>query len=210
MPPFSTPQHTESREPGRLLLSFLPMSTPEVRVFPGVDGAARALAAHYRTVWAPEYLRKFVHEKGSLPTESDTPLIARGHLDQEQQFLSKANRVLLLDTDLISTCLYHRYIFGSSPGWVQKTATERRADLYLLLDTDIPWIPDPGQRDGPEARAATQRLFIAAMQPLPHVVVSGTQAQRLKAAVLHVDRLLGRPQDPSRSESPRDAATIRQ
>jgi len=156
----------------------------------GKTTLARALAAHYKTVWAPEYLRLFVDEKGSLPVVTDTPLIARGHLAQEQRLLPSAHRVLILDTDLISTCIYHRYIFGVVPPWVLAQAEARRADFYLLMDTDIPWVADPGQRDNPEARAVIQRFFIEAMSDLPHAVISGTCIQRLRTAVQRIDRLL--------------------
>ena len=156
----------------------------------GKTTLAAALAAHYETVFAPEYLRKFVDTKGSLPVESDTDSIARGHLQQEQHYLAQANRVLFLDTDLISTCLYHAYFFGAQPRWVQEMALERRADLYLLMGTDIPWVADPGQRDSPEGREATQELFVKVLQSVPHVHIGGTHAERLSAAQQHVDRLL--------------------
>ena len=176
----------------------------------GKTTMAQALAAHYKTTWAPEYLRQFVDEQGRLPLEADIPRIAEGHLEQEQRLLRRAYRVLFLDTDLISTCVYHRYYFGEPPIWVEEAAAARRADLYLLMNTDLVWKPDPGQRDGPAVQAATHRLFAAAMKNLPHAVIAGTHAERFNAALQHVERLLGKPTaGPSRSESPHDAATSR-
>ncbi len=157
----------------------------------GKTTLAQALAAHYDTVWAPEYLRQFVDDKGSLPVASDTPLIARGHLVQEEHYRRRARHVLFLDTDLVSTCLYHQHFFGTPPGWVLKQAGERRADLYLLMNTDIPWVSDPGQRDGPATRDIMHSLFLAAMAAVPHVVISGAFKQRFPDAVRHVDHLLG-------------------
>ena len=158
----------------------------------GKTTLAKALSAHYRTVWAPEYLRLFVERKGSLPEESDTRLIVRGHLEQEERLLPFAYRVLILDTDLVSTCLYHRYFFGAVPPEIKAKAAARTADLYLLMDTDIPWIPDPGQRDGPEVRNEIHLRFVETLQVLPHVLISGTFEDRLATATHNIDDLLKR------------------
>ena len=157
----------------------------------GKTTLAQRLAAHYETVWAPEYLRQFVERKGALPEPSDTRLIAQGHLAQEKALRPQARRVLFLDTDLISTCVYHRYYFGTCPAWLHRRAAEQSADLYLLTDIDIPWTPDPGQRDGPAVRATLHMLFRDALQArgLAHVLLSGTLEARMKTALRAVDAL---------------------
>jgi len=158
----------------------------------GKTTLAEALAAHYETVWAPEYLRAFVDEKGALPTLSDTPAIVRGHLAREDALMPRANRVLFLDTDLVATCVYSRYYFGACPAWVARLSYERSADLYLLTDTDIPWVPDPGQRDGPAVRDELQAWFLdeLEMRAVPYLRVSGALDRRMEAAVRAVDAVL--------------------
>ena len=157
----------------------------------GKTTLAEALAAHYETVWAPEYLREFVEQKGALPEPSDSRLIAEGHLAQEATFRPQAHRVLFLDTDLISTCVYHRYYFGTTLPWLERRAAERSADLYLLTDIDIPWTPDPGQRDGPAVRAALHAFFLDELlaRSLPHVLVSGSTEARMETALRAVKAL---------------------
>jgi NadR type nicotinamide-nucleotide adenylyltransferase len=158
----------------------------------GKTTLAEALAAHYGTVWAPEYLRAFVEEKGALPEPGDTVLIARGHRAQEARLIPQARRVLFYDTDLISTCVYSRYYFGACPRQVEQWSYQRHADLYLLTDIDIPWTADPGQRDGPAVRAALHALFQKELQArgVARVVVSGTPEARMTTAVQAVDGLL--------------------
>lgn len=160
----------------------------------GKTTLAACLAAHYQTVWAPEYLREFVERKGALPEPSDTRLIAEGHLAQEAALAPQAHRVLFLDTDLISTCVYHRYYFGTCPPWLERRSAERSADLYLLTDTDIPWMPDPGQRDGPAVRAALHTLFRDELlaRGVAHVLVSGSLEVRMATAIRAVDGLMSR------------------
>lgn len=159
----------------------------------GKTTLAARLAAHYDTVWLPEYVRRFVEEKGGAPVAADVAPLVRGHLAAEAALLPCARRLLVYDTDLLSTCLYSRYYFGACPAWVEQAAFARAADLYLLADDDIPWAPDPGQRDGPDVRAAVQHLFREALQThgLPHVVLSGPLDTRLATAVSAVDALLG-------------------
>ena len=48
----------------------------------------------------------------------------------------------MFDTDLISTVVYSRYYYGDCPAWVIEEARRHRADLYLLMDTDVAWKPD--------------------------------------------------------------------
>ena len=158
----------------------------------GKTTLARSLASHYDTVWVPEYLRLFVEEKGSPPEETDARLIARNHLLQEQSLLKEAQRILFLDTDLITTLVYQGFYFGSRPMWLQELAQKRAADLYLFTNIDIAWTPDPGQRDGPAARAALHELLRSELlaRGAPHVLVSGAPGERLRIAIRAVDRCL--------------------
>ena len=158
----------------------------------GKTTLAERLAAHYETAWAPEYLRTFVEEKGALPEPDDTLLIAQGHRAQEEALARRAQRLLIYDTDLISTCLYSRYYFGACPPLVEQWSHECCADLYLLTDTDLPWTPDPGQRDGPEVRAALHTLFRHELEArgVPFVLVSGSLEARMETAVRAIDGLL--------------------
>ncbi len=179
----------------------------------GKTTLARALAAHYQTAWVPEYVRHFVEVEGRVPGETDTVQIARGHLAQAQRSLPRARRVLFLDTDLVSTCLYHRYYFGGEAPWVEEQAVRHRADLYLFLMPDIPWVPDPGQRESPKVRALLHDLFADAIRPLPHAMVAGSCKQRFQTAVTQVDRLLNAASatvptaDPSHTGTPHGTAT---
>jgi len=158
----------------------------------GKTTLAAALAVHFKTVWTPEYLRTFVDEKGAVPVFSDTEALVQGHLAQEDTLEPLANRVLFLDTDLIATCVYSRYYFGVCPAWVERLSYERSADLYLLTDTDIPWAPDPGQRDGPAVRAELQARFQQELETraVPYVLVSGSLDRRMEVAVRTVAALL--------------------
>lgn len=158
----------------------------------GKTTLATHLAAHYRTAWLPEYVRQFVEAKGASPVAEDVPAIARGHLAAARAAEAAGHRLLLYDTDLVSTCVYSRYYYGACPAWIEQASREHHADLYLFTDTDIPWEPDPGQRDGPEVRAALHELFREELdrRGLPYVLLSGSLDQRLRTAIRAIDALL--------------------
>ena len=158
----------------------------------GKSTLAAHLATRYQTVWAYEYLRTFVNQKGAVPDEQDVHLIAEGHLEQATRLLDSANRILFLDTDLVTTCVYQRVYFGTCPDTIETLAVTHRADLYLFTEPDIPWVPDPLQRESPEVRTRTHKLLLQEMYrlKLPFVRVRGSLQERLDIAVQAVNTLL--------------------
>ena len=158
----------------------------------GKTTLARALALHYGTTWVPEAARLYVDEHGPDLTAADVEPIARLHLEQADQAAAAAHRVLVLDTDLFATWVYSAHYYGATPAWVQAAALREAADLYLLTAADIPWQPDPGQRDGARTRAILQPRFAAVLAAhlLPTVAVAGTPDARLATAVRAIDAVL--------------------
>lgn len=156
----------------------------------GKTTLAAALAAHYDVPWVPEYARAYAAEAAAPLTYADVAPIARGVLAAEAAAEAAGARLLLFDTDLLSTWLYSHHYYGTCPAFV--AAALRAADLYVLCADDIPWTPDPGQRDGPAVRAALQPRFRAELErrAWPFVEVSGPPEVRLAAAVQAIDRLL--------------------
>lgn len=109
---------------------------------------------------------------------------------------ARAQRVVFLDTDLVTCTLWDDLLFpGECPPWVREEA-ERRAQgvaLWLLCDTDVPFVPDP-QRSLPDAasRERGRKLWHAALEKRgrPFVDIRGDWAERTRAAMAAVERLL--------------------
>lgn len=112
----------------------------------GKTELARALAERFVTDWSPEYVREYAEACGSELTLDDHEPIARGQMAGEDAAVARAAAlgadVVLLDTDLVSTAVYCEHYYGHCPPWIEETARARRAALYLLLDVDVPWVPD--------------------------------------------------------------------
>jgi len=158
----------------------------------GKTTLAEALAKHYGTVAVPEYVRRFVDEKQRAPAAADVDAIARGQIALEERLSTRAHRLMILDTDLLSTLVYSRHYFGSSPGWIEEWVRNRPADLYLLCGIDVPWSPDGSQRDRGDRREEMQDLFRRALldRELPFLELQGDPASRLDNAISLIDDLL--------------------
>jgi len=158
----------------------------------GKTTLVKALAKHYQTVWAGEYLRQFVDDKGALPEKVDVHAIARGHLDLVSHMRSSARRILFVDTDLFTTCVYQRIYFGECPRYIEEAAKKHQSGLYLFTEPDIPWIADPGQRAGPKERLRSHELLSAEAKThaLNIVQVCGSHDERLMTAVEAVNQYM--------------------
>ncbi|HYH09949.1 MAG TPA: ATP-binding protein [Thermoanaerobaculia bacterium] len=132
-----------------------------------------------------EYARVYAEQHGHELTAADVEPIARGEIA-----LLDGDAVLL-DTDLLSTVVYARHYYGSCPRWIEKEARRRKADHYLLLDTDVPWNPDPARDAGGDAREDLFDAFRAALDEFgcDWQIVSGTGEERWGAVVAAVGDL---------------------
>ena len=158
----------------------------------GKTTLARALASRHDTAFSPEFARDYLERKRAPLTVQDVEPIARGQLAAEDQALRAAHRVLFLDTDLWSTVLYARHYYGSCPAWIEEAARSRQGDLYLLNHADVPWVPDPLQRDRDDRREEMHELFVSGLRELGASVVDvrGPWPDRWATATAAVDRLL--------------------
>jgi NadR type nicotinamide-nucleotide adenylyltransferase len=159
----------------------------------GKTALAEALAEHYRTVWVPEYSRRFVLAKGAPPDVDDVDAIARGQIDLENKMAANASRIIVLDTDLLSTVIYSRHYYGDCPSWIEEALSSRPADLYLLAHIDVPWQPDGLLRDRGDRREEMQQLFVDELvtSRFPFVEVRGPLEERMETAIRAIKEVTG-------------------
>jgi NadR type nicotinamide-nucleotide adenylyltransferase len=170
----------------------------------GKTWLAGELAAHYGVPSAPEQAREYVERHGEALTYGDVEPIARGQRDGEDAAIARAEtqgaRLVVLDTDLVSTMVYSRHYYGDCPPWVDEDAARRRADLYLLHHVDVAWVADGRQREQPERREELFGRFEAALRRLGARVsdVAGSWDTRRQRALRAVDALLAERRPASR------------
>lgn len=165
----------------------------------GTTTLARRLAEHYKTVWVPEYAREYCASLQAAGVDlwtyqwrsEEFAEIARKQQETEDRLAREANRVLICDTDVLSTGIWHERYKGTGSAEVEAIVRGRPHDLYLLTDCDIPFVQD-GLRDGETIRQWMTGRFEQVLEDrgLPWIKVSGGLEERLKRGILEVDKLL--------------------
>jgi NadR type nicotinamide-nucleotide adenylyltransferase len=161
----------------------------------GKTTLARRLAEWVHTEWVPEASRVYAERVRRALLWSDVVPIAKEHvaLAEAGSALARAggSRAIILDTDLVSTAIYSRHYYAAVPRWVAREERRRRADLYLLCDVDVPWVPD-GIRDRPTDRDEMLGRFERALQrrQTERVLISGDWDRRWDLARSAVASLL--------------------
>lgn len=162
----------------------------------GKTTLAKALAAHYETIWIPEFARDYLQKKmdttGDAWDQDDLLPIAQGQIQLENRASKIADKLLFCDTDLLETMVYSEQHYGGYvDAGLKKAALQNSYDLYLLTYIDTPWIADD-LRDRPEQRAEMFRAFEYALKThdRPYILVQGNMAERMQQAKAAIDSLL--------------------
>lgn len=154
------------------------------------------LAEHYNSIWCPEYAREYLLKHGTDYTFDDLLTIAKGQLALEDEYSSKienSNKPLFIDTDMYVMKVWCEFVFGKCHRFILDQIIERKYDLYLLCNTDLPWVKDE-LREYPdlESRQQLHKIYTDIMinQQTPWVDIKGNYDERLAKAIKAVDELL--------------------
>ena len=166
----------------------------------GKSTLCQQLAAHYNTLWCPEYARQYLLEHGMNYSYDDLLTIAKGQLTLEEEYtekLGKINRLedqlLFIDTDMQVMKVWCEFVFNNCHPFILEQIAERKYDLYLLCNVDLPWVKDE-LREYPDLESR-ERLYsiykdIMTNQQVPWVDISGGYGERLQKAILAVNKIL--------------------
>ena len=157
----------------------------------GKSTISAQLAAHYKTVWVPEYAREYCQNLSAACTLEDEINMFRGQLQLEEQLTPLANRLLICDTTFITVKIWSDHTFGCTPREVLDKLPVHPYDLYLLMDIDLPWQEDP-LRDFPHLREYFMEVWHTELKALDasYSLISGSDDERLQNAVSTIDSFL--------------------
>lgn len=156
----------------------------------GKTTLTEALSGYYGEPWTGEFVREYAAKIKRPLAHKDLEPIAEGQLAQEDYPLDKAKRLILHDTNLLSSIIYANHYFDTVIDWVNEAFLSRDYALYLLCQPDIPWTADKGQRESPEARETLHLKFKDSLDTLklPYVEISGAdELERFGVAVKAID-----------------------
>ncbi len=157
----------------------------------GKTTLAKKLAEHFETTWVEEFGRSYFVEKGGVLQLIDIQHIANGQVDLEEQNIQKATKLVFCDTDLIVTQIWSEIYFQECPETVIEMSYQRKYDLYLLLDIDIPW-EDDGTREFPHLRQWHYDRIQLELENrgLKYAIISGNFDERLKSCIKAVHSII--------------------
>lgn len=162
------------------------------------------LAAHFKSSWVPEYARTYLQDTNNTYEYEDLWEIAKGQqLGEEnaeknyyKMHASAENRPgypLFVDTDLYVLKIWSEISFNKCDNRILSSIAQTKQNLYLLCNTDLPWVEDP-LREYPDLdmRQKIYQFYLDAMinQHVPWVDINGGYKERLEKAIESVDALL--------------------
>ncbi len=168
----------------------------------GKSTLCEQLAAHYHTIWVREYAREYLLKNGTDYTFENLLAIAKGQIELEVKGIEYVeahnsnpktqNPKLFIDTDMHVMKVWCEFVFEKCHHWILNRIVERKYELYLLCNVDLPWVKEE-LREYPDL-VSRQKLYhhykdIMVNQNVPWVDISGTYEERLKKAIVAVDGL---------------------
>jgi NadR type nicotinamide-nucleotide adenylyltransferase len=150
------------------------------------------LARHYNTVFVPEFAREYVSSLDRPYHYQDIVQIAETQITQSDDYSTRANNLLFLDTWLIITKVWFDVVFKRHPQWIDEELNKKTIDLFLLCNTDIPWVADPVRENGGEMR---ERLYLLYKRELDllgcnYKIITGSGNERFQEALKAVDDII--------------------
>jgi len=161
----------------------------------GKSTLCEQLAQHYGSMWCPEFAREYLLTNGTDYSYDDLLIIAKGQLAMEDEYAGMIHhsKPLFIATVMYVMKVWCEFVFGKCHRFILDEIVKRKYDLYLLCNTDLPWVKDE-LREYPDLQTR-EKLYliykdIMINQPVPWVEVKGDNGKRLETAINAVDHLL--------------------
>ena len=126
----------------------------------GKSTLARHLARDLPACLVAEELRVFVERHGRPPLRDEQAgLLARQAAAEDEAARTCPHPWLVADPAPLMTAVYSVLYFDDPSLLPEAVDHARGYDLVVWCAPDIPWQPDPGQRDGPDLRGRAEALI---------------------------------------------------
>lgn len=164
----------------------------------GKSTLCELLAQHFKTQWCPEFAREYLLTNGITYNFDDLLTIAKGQIALEDEYAVMVNvdtnsPLLFIDTDMYVMKVWSEYVFGKCHQFILDEIAERKYDLYLFCNIDLPWVKDDLREypdEGPRKELYNIYKDILINQNVPFVEISGDYDERLQKAVEAVEKYI--------------------
>ena len=170
--------------------------TPKIIAITGAESTgkstlAKQLSDSYHGILIPEFAREYIENLPQKYTYSDVEFIARQQVKLLHEAKKRNTPFIFLDTWLIITKVWFELVYQKEPKWLLRELLATKIDLFLLCDTDLPWIADSVRENGGENRLLIQKKYIEILEKFNFnfELISGNNKTRFNNAVLKVEQL---------------------
>ncbi len=160
----------------------------------GKSTLCEQLANYYQTIWCREYAREYLLKHGTNYTYENLLTIAKGQIGLEDKAIASVldvakdtagSPLLFIDTNMYVMKVWCEFVFDKCHQWIIEQIVNRQYDLYLLCNTDLPWMKDE-LREYPDLETR-ERLYhmykdIMINQSTPWTNISGDYEERFEKA----------------------------
>jgi HTH-type transcriptional regulator, transcriptional repressor of NAD biosynthesis genes len=155
----------------------------------GKSYMAQKMAQVYNTEFVPEVARELITTNEF--TEGDIIKIGYAQIERINEKLKTANRILICDTDTITTQIYSQHYLKTIPPILFDLEKQVQYDYYFLFDIDVPWVADH-LRDLGSEREVMFKKFREALDKrgIVYKLVSGNYQEREDLIRLEIDKIL--------------------
>ena len=171
-------------------------TSPKIVVITGAESTGKstlteALARYFNVPFIPEIAREYVENLDSKYTFNDVENIARKQVEQLKELKKTNHPFIFVDTWLIITKIWFEVVFKKTPDWFNKEITQTKIDLFLICDTDLPWVADNVRENGGKQRNVLQKSYIENISKsnFKYKIVRGNGVNRFNNALSCLDYL---------------------
>ena len=159
-------------------------------VITGAESTGKSILSQWLSTklgvpYLKEIAREYVENLHRPYTYEDIEAIAKDQVRQLSNLQNEGHSVIFADTWLIITKIWFREVYGKVPAWIDSEIKKGKIDLFLVCNTNLPWIPDPVRENGGERREFLQQCYISEIESygFRYRVVMGEEESRLANAL---------------------------
>lgn len=170
---------------------------PKIIVITGAESTGKStltgqLVQHFGVPFIPEIARDYVEKLNRKYTFNDVEQIAKLQIETLEKMKSETDSLIFVDTWLIITKVWFEFVYDNVPDWLIDAIQKTKIDLFLVCDTDLPWIDDPVRENGGENRNILQNLYLKNISDFGYDfrIVNGSNEKRLLNAINFVNEAI--------------------